>query len=279
LHGLRPSAGLILEEGRRICAEEGRPFSYLDFKNKMKHGTFRNNISVLRRRGLVTTAIRSRLCFYWVTCVQKPNALWAMTNGGRGVVVSSWAGRSLLEVLKRLPFGERCVHDIRLFFEAKGVYEKILNSYVVEKTVPASNDLVLKRVDLGVNRSARVVVHKNDKVSIEIGSSLNPYHLTDEGLVDLVASLGKIQNFIEISVSYSCSIPPVSRWIVSSWHFGKDSLVEVSGKSLNLTVHEAAKVLRAYLKSIGNKRFVRVERIEKPKEDVASILSKKLEES
>ena len=50
LHGLSPSAKLILEDGRRICANERRTFSYTDFKDKMSYGTFRNNISLLMRK-------------------------------------------------------------------------------------------------------------------------------------------------------------------------------------------------------------------------------------
>ncbi len=45
-----------------------------------------------------------------------------------------------------------------------------------------------------------------------------------------------------------------------------------------MTAAEVNAVLRAYLKRMSDKRFVRFERIERPKENLASFLSRKLEE-
>ena len=68
-------------------------------------------------------------------------------------------------------------------------------------------------------------------------------------------------------------------WILGCWHFGRDSITfEASGNVFNMTAAEVNAVLRAYLKRMSDKRFVRFERIERPKENLASFLSRKLEE-
>jgi hypothetical protein len=183
----------------------------------------------------------------------------------------------LLELLERLAVGQRCVHDLRILFKAKGLYEALKCSSVVERIVPRSEDLQLRVVRLGSNRFARVTVHKNDSVSVVIAASLNPYPLSDEGIADLWSSLGKVSYFLE-----GCgagSIPPVSLWVVTCWHFSRDSVAfaEVSGKGFEITVGEANAVLRAYLKRVGDRCYVRFEKIEEPKETLAKFLSRKVE--
>jgi hypothetical protein len=196
LHLLSPSAKLILEVGRKICIEERRPFSFKDFEDKMAYSTFRKNISLLMRKGLIIAAIKSKPRFYWVTDVPMPNALWA-TNVGMGVGVRSRAALGLLELLERLPVGQRCVHDLRILFKVKGVYDALKCSSVVERVLPRSEDLQLRAIRLGPNRFARVTVHKNDSVSVVIASSLNPYPLSDEGIADLWSDFGKVSYFLE----------------------------------------------------------------------------------
>ncbi len=156
---------------------------------------------------MVTIAQRTKPRFYWVTDVPMPNALWAkMTNRGMGV--SSLAGLGLFEVLERLPLGCRCVHDVRLLFEAKGLYELLKCSDVVKKVVPVSEDLQLKEVLLGFDRFARVTVHKNDSVSIVIGASSNPYPITDEGVADFWLAWEKFNIFLRNVVLVRSPLSP-----------------------------------------------------------------------
>jgi hypothetical protein len=55
---------VMLQRMKHIVVVEQRPFSYKDFTSLMKHGTFRNNISQLRREGMVQLVSNSHIAFY-----------------------------------------------------------------------------------------------------------------------------------------------------------------------------------------------------------------------
>jgi hypothetical protein len=68
-------------------------------------------------------------------------------------------------------------------------------------------------------------------------------------------------------------IPNYRKWIITMWHFGRDSLTEYSGEKFTITVENAEHIIkRIYVKNFGNKKNLRAERQEYPKIPVEEII-------
>ena len=66
------------------------------------------------------------------------------------------------------------------------------------------------------------------------------------------------------------NIPHVVDWIITQWHYGKDSLKEISGASLNVTFETWSKTLgRIYVKS--ELKRIRVEEIQSPRKPIQEL--------
>jgi hypothetical protein len=115
---------------KEIVFVEDRPFSYLDFAEfeicgqnyKMNHGTFRNNISRLKKQGEIEVAFDSKPAFYTIPG-KKFNK--AMTHHHAGVhsIVPEHLIKStpIYRWLKQRPIQKQALHDIRLTFKAVGI--------------------------------------------------------------------------------------------------------------------------------------------------------------
>ena len=116
---------------KEIILIEQRPFSFADFrefevgakKYQTGYGTFRNNISRLKKKGEVERAFKSRPAFYSVPG-KKFNKM--MTLGRMGVP-DAIIDQSLLRQthiyrwLKNGATEKQFLHKIRLTFEANGI--------------------------------------------------------------------------------------------------------------------------------------------------------------
>src|SRR5919106_3691234 len=155
-----------------VCLLERRPFSYLDFLEfkvdgesyHMTHGTFRNKISVLMKRGKVEWLCDSPQGFYILkgsgqntntvryddhTGVNHLNGVKRLnhisykdkiTNQSRElvdeIIFNDQSSRfenpriitnsPLYRYIKSIPFGQRSIHDIRLRFEASAIWNKVV---------------------------------------------------------------------------------------------------------------------------------------------------------
>ena len=95
--------------------------------------------------------------------------------------------------------------------------------------------------------------------------SLKPIPFSFGGLTRLTSVLGELKGKLGWS-----NIPNVADWLVTSWHYGKDSRKEVSGTSLNVTFETWSKTLaRIYAKSELKK--IRVEEIQSPHRTVQDL--------
>ena len=117
---------------KQIVLVEQRPFSFADFrkfeiggeKYEMRHGTFRNNISRLMKEGEVQLAFKSRPAFYTIPG-KKFSKTVTLDHMG---VPPSIINRSILKSmpiytwLKNQPTEKQALHNIRLTFEARGIW-------------------------------------------------------------------------------------------------------------------------------------------------------------
>ncbi len=271
-HILTPTCQHILTKGKDLCEKERRPFTHVDFP-EVNYGTFRNSVSYLLKRELLED-YTSFLAFYWVIGVRKPHdGLGNRKSYGMGV-----RGRmnDLLELIGSIPLGNRGIHDIRIYFKKEGIYHIIEGAEVVERTLPHSKDLILTEVNIGPFRNAKISVHANDSVSICLGCSTNQFYLTDEGMNDFAFTLGNLGGRIETWCNSKIKVPYVGSWRIKGLHYGRDSLLELSGEKFNITVSELKRTVRVYNKNINGKNKIRMERIDEPDLDVASFIESRI---
>lgn len=251
---LSPTERLVLEQGRQICEEQRSPFSYRDLP-ELKHGTVRNIFQVLRRYGLIELYDRSSLAFYWVKGVPRPAT--SMTRPP--VVVPA----DLQRLLDGIRLGDRCVHDIRLFCQAPGLYDSLRPGTFTLRE--ASRDAALPAV-VSEMRSARVTVHRTDSVSTLVGCSPDPVPLSLEGYTELCSLLGAARQEIIRARARKIRVPEISTWLVQHWHYGRDGMSEVGGPRFCTTFSGFGEaILRAYTKRLRGRDTMRIELEESPR--------------
>lgn len=230
--------------------EEHRPFSFTDFvptfsiegkKYRISHRTFRNKISALLKQEKIVVAYHSSQTFYSIKGIgfDKP------ANDDRiGVALplslpiptelAYVKNDPLYRSIRTLPFGQKSLHNIRLRFEAKGLWSAMSSSpssLPQCKMNPKSKDitlpkLIIDKVGLQVN------VHWSDTVSIIISCSYGPIAVDVNGVTRLSNALAavydKVSEFAKISDDASVQIPDYMTWVVTMWHFGADATSEYS---------------------------------------------------
>jgi hypothetical protein len=146
------------------------------------------------------------------------------------------------------------IHDVKVEFDA--VHAKYVSSDAGWHWSPESHSWG-RRFDLEFPLT--VQAYDNGHVQVSVQCSLKPIPFDFDGLTRLTAVLGELKGQLAWN-----NIPNVVDWTVTSWHYGKDSLQEVSGASLNVTFKTWSKTLaRIYTKSELKK--IRVEEIQSPR--------------
>jgi len=225
-----------------LCIIEQRPFSYIDFLEfkvdgnsyRMTHGTFRDKISILMKRGKVGWICDSPQGFYIIKGSEQ-NLNSVITDDHTGVnhhnhrimnqsrdLVNEIlfddgsirpknpriiTNNPLYKYVRSIPFGQRSIHDIRLRFEAHGIWNKVFTllssevngGYEINKSnlqglkiENRSKDISFSPVEID-NLYINVRIHKTDKVSVIIGCSHTPVVLDVEGIQRLSKVLSLIQ--------------------------------------------------------------------------------------
>ncbi len=101
------------------------------------------------------------------------------------------------------------------------------------------------------------------QVAVKCGLKPIPFHF--RGLTRLTSVLGELKGRLGWN-----KVPNVVDWVVTSWHYGKDSCKEVSGSGFNVTFGTWSKTLgRIYLKHELKK--VRVEDIQSPHRSIQEL--------
>jgi hypothetical protein len=221
----------------------------------MSRGAVRKQLSILRRRGSIFTAVRSIPAFYGVTGICLPPGTVTPTPvGGK-------TRQELASLLLSLQDSVAGVHDVRLLFHIprEFYYDKL-------GLVPQafSGDKRLDGVVLGEGRVGRVVAHESGSVSVEVGCSLRPYGR--HALGELALDLEVVRDGVVGVVGDVRRVPGVGDWVVTQWHFAKDG-GHVSGGRFMVAFHDWQDVFcRVYSKvldpAVGP--VVRVERQESP---------------
>jgi hypothetical protein len=277
----------IWERISQLIYSEKRYFDYFDFAPKFKvngqvysisYGAFRNKMSALVRAGKLEVVEYSPQAFYTIKGVRFENL---MTKDHTGAILRQNKRRlsndPIYRIIQNLPFGQRALHDVRLRFEAKGIYDIL--SWQYEKS-PNSNDIQLpswKIKDLDI----KVTVHTTDTVSVIVGCSYCPVAVDANGVIRLSNALSTVQERILNMVNSdrnTLSILDHMSWIVTMWHFGADSTITYMREKFYASwevAHHA--LITAYSKDWKDgKSRVRIEKQEYPQKSLAEALEEKL---
>jgi hypothetical protein len=295
-----------------IVFQEHRPFSYRDFLHfevgereyKMKHGTFRNKISSLRKKGEVELSYVSGPAFYTLRNIRfgMPKL---MTGNHMGVRHNINRHHPLVKLIQDLPVERNALHDIHLRFESKGLWS-LLSKSSRYKPDSYSKDIRLLPLKSG-SILIKSTVHSTDTVSVVVGCSLAPIAVDISGIIRLSNALTRVEerlsrvietcyynhgaasgDAVEHTYMTMPHIPEHKDWIVTMWHFGMDASVEYTGEKFSTTwevgEHE---MIRAYSKEVfevhgratrnRNRNVVRLERQEYPSKTLNDAIQEKLE--
>jgi len=129
------------------------------------------------------------------------------------------------EKVEVVELGQRALHDIRLRFEVKGMYDIFSSQY---KKSLNSNDIPLPRWTIN-DLEIIATVHSTDTVSIVIACSFCPVAVDVNGVVILSNALATTKERIS-NLANSMSIPDHMSWIVTMRHFGVDSTITYIGE-------------------------------------------------
>jgi hypothetical protein len=195
----------------------------------------------------------------------------------------SWNVKFILQGnRKRHTSRKPALHNIRLTFEAKGIWTTFSNIYA-EKINPDNKNIQLPTSTFKYMEII-VTIHHSDTVSIAISCSFRPIVIDTKDIADLTEALSRTElNLCNIIEKYGCStaveaIPTCEKWIVKLWHFGVDTVDEYTGKEFEVTFDEGKSDLyRLYTKQMkGGKNIVRIEHQENPNQAFADAMVRKL---
>lgn len=256
----------ILAEAKRV----NRAFLYSDLRRRFAYGTLRNNMSQLREDGKVLKFPKECPArFILASWKDRPEYRRWFRNDKppMGVRVRVFKRGSELRVdfasfVESLDWSELVyVHDVRVEFDC--VRLDGVCSEAGWRWSPRSYSWRRKFEDLEFPLT--VQVYDSGRVQVAVRCSLKPIPFDFEGLTRLTAVLGELKGRLGWG-----NVPNVVDWIVTSWHYGKDGLNEVSGASLNVTFATWSRTLgRIYSKSELKK--IRVEEIQSPRRTVQDL--------
>ena len=270
-------AFLVFSEKRPFCFKDFLYFQIDERPHGMKHGTFRNKVSKLMKENKVEWCYTSGCAFY---TLKGYNFRKPMTPSHTGIKPHN----SLFEYILSLPYGQNSIHNIRLRFVVEGLWSLFCDlSYPYNGQSKDIHVESWKIDELFVG----VVVHKTDTVTVDVGCSYTPIVSEVGGIINLSNSLTRVEERLSTlinstkkpqSISKDLKIPDHNNWLVTMWHFGKDSVAECGGKNFHMTWKIGEHTLiRAYTKlmKIGN-NVVRLEIQDYPNKPITQALMEKI---
>ena len=274
----------LLQHIKYLVNEEKRPFCYKDMlwfevqgkEYRMNYGTARNKLCQLRKSGIVEVLFYDVVAFYTLKGIRFQKKRKIMTPYRTGVHEVTFR-----RILENLPLGKRSIHNIRLKFKVSNIWS-LLSKRTEFRMVKISKDVKIEPW-MDDNVIVSFTVHKTDTVTVIVSCSLYPIPLDVDGIIRffnvLVRAEERLKNTLKIrDIELSSEVPSYKNWIVTMWHFGRDSLTEYNGETFSITVEKAHGILlRMYSKEITKwSKKVRLECQEYPRKSIEEAIADKL---
>jgi hypothetical protein len=160
----------MLQRMIHMVYEEHTNFCHLDFRDLMKHKTYRNKICKLKKEGIVEDDYKTTNAYHTLKGHKFGKA---GTRSHTGVTISH--NDSINQMFLNLPEDKQTIHDIRLRFTAPNIYE----TFSVNAPFPKderSKDIQLPYWNKN-NAIVKVRVHNTDTVSVIIAVLENLFRL------------------------------------------------------------------------------------------------------
>ena len=187
-------------------------------------------------------------------------------------------------MLKGIPFDMQSIHDIHLKFKVSNIWQTLSDNPNLHKSEQSKD--ILFPVFTRDNARISISIHKTDTVTVIIGCTFNPVQLDTAGIINFFTLLTRIEEQFRNYLNINCistnkekvSIPNFQNWIITMWHFGRDSLIEYAGKKYSITVQEAKGILvRIYSKEMKNGKMKhRIESQECPQTKLVQAIQTKI---
>ena len=269
---------MMLDPTRAFCSGDLTELPEIN-----SEGTGRNIIWKFKKLDLIELYCKSIYAFYKLksadkTKIKKPMTLHRMGDKGLKRIQVDFVA-----LLDSLSTEELCkVHNVHLDFAAEGLYDILLRNEAY-KFNPISKDIFFGSFVWSKYRSLKITLHRNGTVSSVLDCSNFPVEASVPGFVSMAAFLGGIRNNLH-NVCKTIQpeltedrLPLVENWLVTQWHYGKDSAQEFSGESFNITFKMwCGELARIYVHKQDQTRKVRLEVIETPKKPLQQLIAEKL---
>ena len=281
------SIDIFLERMANIIFIENRPFCYKDFLSfelnekeyKYVHGTIRNNFSELKKQNKIELVYQSPEAFYTLKGIDVGKSI--TSNHGEDHL--QYKQKNFLTFLNELPMDKPAIHDIRLKFSVRGLWNILSSSssdLISNKDLQNNKDITLYDINLK-DHTIKTTVHKTDAVSVIIACSNTPISLDTMGLAKLSSGLTRVEDRLQrflighytslnaagfvattknnnnthaINLPSKYLVPSHMSWTVIMWHFGQDSLIGYSGEKFEIQWRDGLQVFHIYSKHIHNNR-------------------------
>jgi hypothetical protein len=234
----------------------------------------------LVREGIIHLAYKSHISFYTLKGHDVGKKLVTDNHMGNTAVTNI---TELIKFIDELPFDKKSIHDIHMKFTVPDIW-KIVSLNKRYSINQFSKDIKLQPL-ITDNLKIQTTIHHTDTVSVIVGCSLYPVILDDvHGIIRLSNALTRVEERLSRVLDESgekleggyegIPIPESGRWLVTLWHFGKDSMMEYAGKNFVLTWgYGREALLRIYSKEMkAGKTKIRVECQENPNKMLSDAL-------
>jgi hypothetical protein len=255
----------------------------------MSHGTYRNYVVILKKNKEIEFAFNSGTAYHTLPGKKFTKSMTADPMGG-AVSPLSAAGRKtpIYKWIKNISVDKQSLHDIRLVFHAKGIWDVFFTIYPHAVDAESSNkDLRLPAWRFIDDIDVTITVHHTDTISIALACSYRPIAVDADDIVKLFEIL--VRTEIELSrliedycrtknIAKEVGVPHYRTWIAKMWHFGVDEIDEYSKEEFHVTIEEGlGDVFRIYTKRMKDGKLKRrAERQEYPNSPVAQAIFVKL---
>jgi hypothetical protein len=192
--------------------------------------------------------------------------------------------------IKRQPMEKQSLHNIRLRFESPGlwnIYSK-MNTTTTFVVNPDNKDITLPTSVYFDYLEVGVTIHHSNTVSVAISCSFKPIALDIPDILPLCEALTRTEINLVSTIENYClqhndlhfviTIPRYTKWIVTMWHFGVDTIQEYTGKEFEVTFGDSISDLYGvYTKRMKDGKIkVRSESQQYPDQEYADSIVRKL---
>jgi len=225
----------FLKRATRINQDEGRPWSCRDFPN-VSPGNFRQIVSRLKDK--IEIVIKSKPCFYKVRGIPLAGDSHCVTFRPTGV------SQGLIEILQGLKHQPAAIHDVKLKVNASIHDGLIKRGY---RPHPNNNSILVDIPLPNNNIKVKALVYRHS-LQIDVGCTFSPIIYDIRSLLTLFEILS--QASIVLSGFSQTQLPSVTDWIITHYHFNKDSNVSINGQLFHITVGEATETMITFYSKI-----------------------------